>query len=95
MSLKPKVSSLRLGVVICSNSLSVIFGKKILVKYLDKSFYNLSKKILCPNMKITTLIDVLNTIKGIDTSKAFEIIMTEEEINKARICIDEMIRLGQ
>ncbi len=64
-------------------------------KYLDKSFYNLSKKILCPNMKITTLIDVLNTIKGIDTSKAFEIIMTEEEINKARICIDEMIRLGQ
>jgi len=64
-------------------------------KYLDKSFYNLSKKILCPNMKITTLIDVLNTIKGIDTSKAFEIIMTEEEINKARICIDEMLRLGQ
>lgn len=64
-------------------------------KYLDKSFYNLSKKILCPNMKITTLIDVLNTIKGIDTSKAFEIIMTEEEIAKSRICIDEMIRLGQ
>lgn len=61
----------------------------------DKEFFNLSKKILCPNMKITTLMDVYKTLKNIDNGKAFEIKMTDDEINKAKICIDEMIRLGE
>lgn len=61
----------------------------------DKDFYILSKKIICPNMKLTTLVDVYNSIKGIDTGKAFEIKMSDDEIDKSRKCIDEMIRLGQ
>jgi quinolinate synthase len=63
----------------------------------DKSFYILSKKILCPNMKITTLPDVYRTLVNLDqdNGKAFEIIMTKEEIEKARKCIDEMLRLGE
>ena len=60
----------------------------------DKKFYILSKKILCPNMKMTTLMDVLNGCKGIGNGDAFEIIMSDEEIAKARVCIDEMLRLG-
>lgn len=60
----------------------------------DKKFYVMSKKILCPNMKLTTLMDVLNSCKGIGNGGAFEIIMTDEEIAKARVCIDEMLRLG-
>lgn len=60
----------------------------------DKKFYILSKKILCPNMKMTTLMDVLNSCKGIDDGGAFEIIMSDEEIASARVCIDEMLRLG-
>lgn len=60
----------------------------------DKDFYILSKKIICPNMKLTTLVDVLNSIEGIDNGKAFEILMTPEEIAQSRKCIDEMIRLG-
>lgn len=60
----------------------------------DKEFYNLSKKIICSNMKLTTLIDVYNTLKNIDNSKAFEIKMDGELISKAKVCIDEMIRLG-
>lgn len=60
----------------------------------DKDFYVLSKKILCPNMKLTTLVDVFNSIEGIDNGDAFEINMTDDEIMKSRKCIDEMIRLG-
>lgn len=60
----------------------------------EKKFYPLSKKIVCPNMKLTTLMDVYNSLKGIDNGEAFEIHMTDEQINSSRRCIDEMIRLG-
>lgn len=60
----------------------------------DKEFYILSKKIVCPNMKLTTLMDVYKTLLGIDNGEAFEIKMTDEEIKAARVCIDEMIKLG-
>lgn len=61
----------------------------------DKKFYPLSKKILCPNMKLTTLSDVYNSLKGIGgTGEAFEILMDDQLIISARKCIDEMIRLG-
>ena len=61
---------------------------------MDKEFYILSKKIVCPNMKITTLVDVYKSVKGVNDGTAFEIIMSDEEIAKSRKCIDEMIRLG-
>ncbi len=57
----------------------------------DKKFFNLSKKILCPNMKLTTLVDVYNSLND-DGGEKIE--LSKEEIEKARICIDEMIRLG-
>ncbi|MGN0574858.1 MAG: quinolinate synthase NadA [Ruminococcus sp.] len=61
----------------------------------DKKFYPLSKKILCPNMKLTTLPDVYSALKGIGgTGEAFEILMDDQLIISARKCIDEMIRLG-
>ena len=60
----------------------------------EKEFYILSKKIVCQNMKLTTLMDVYKTLLGIDNGDAFEIKMTDEEIKAARVCIDEMIRLG-
>lgn len=60
----------------------------------DKEFYNLSKKILCPNMKLTTLMDVYKTLQNMDNGKAFEVKMDNELIQKAKVCIDEMIRLG-
>lgn len=61
----------------------------------EKEFYYLSKKILCPNMKMTTLMDVYKTLQNLDNGKAFEIVMDDEEIRKARVCIDEMICLGE
>ncbi len=60
----------------------------------DKNFYPLSKKIMCPNMKLTTLPDVYRSLLGIENGEAYEILMDNEIIEKARICIDEMIRLG-
>ena len=65
-------------------------------RYPDKEFYVLSKDLICPNMKITTLMDVYKTCEGIGETdgKAFEILMSDEQIAKAKVCIDEMIRLG-
>ena len=42
-------------------------------------------------MKLTTLVDVLNALKG---EGGEEIVLPPETITKARRCIDEMIRLG-
>ncbi|MDE5770040.1 MAG: quinolinate synthase NadA [Ruminococcus sp.] len=60
----------------------------------EKKFYPVTKDIVCHNMKITTLPDVYNALKGIENGGAFEILMDDELIAKARKCIDEMIRLG-
>lgn len=57
----------------------------------QKQFFYLSKKLLCPNMKATTLIDVLNCMTG---SGGEEIILDEMTIVKGKKCIDEMIKLG-
>jgi len=57
----------------------------------DKKFYCLSKKLICPNMKVTTLMDVFNCVNG---DGGEEIILDESTIKSARKCIDEMIRLG-
>lgn len=56
-----------------------------------KKFYPLSKELICPNMKATTLVDVYNTLKG---NGGEEIILDDETIKKARVCIDRMIELG-
>ncbi|MDR0983894.1 MAG: quinolinate synthase NadA [Ruminococcus sp.] len=58
----------------------------------EKNFFNLSKKIMCPNMKITTLIDVYRTVT--DLENAYEIDLSDEDISKAKGCIDKMLELG-
>lgn len=60
----------------------------------EKKFYPVTKNIVCRNMKLTTLPDVYNSLKGIETGEAFEILMDDALIADARKCIDEMIRLG-
>ncbi|HOU84739.1 MAG TPA: quinolinate synthase NadA [Spirochaetota bacterium] len=59
--------------------------------YPEKKFHILSKKLICVNMKITSLVDVLNSLKG---AGGEEINLDETTIRDARKCIDEMIRLG-
>jgi len=57
----------------------------------DKRFYALSHKLLCPNMKITTLVDVLNCVEGTSFE---EIVLDDVTISEAKRCIDKMIELG-
>ncbi len=57
----------------------------------EKRFYYLSKKLLCADMKLTTLIDVYSCVSG---SGGEEIILDETTIHEARKCIDKMIELG-
>ena len=57
----------------------------------DKTFHILSLKLICPNMKATTLVDVYNCLAG---KGGEEIALGENTIRAARHCIDEMIRLG-
>lgn len=57
----------------------------------DKRFYPLSKKLLCPDMKLSALTDVYNAVAG---RGGEEIVLDAETISKARGCIDAMIALG-
>lgn len=57
----------------------------------DKMFYPLSKDLVCHNMKLTTIVDVLNSVKGIGGE---EIKLDEDVRLGAKRCIDKMIELG-
>ncbi len=57
----------------------------------DKRFYPLSKELVCRDMKLTTIADVLHCLEGTDGE---EIVLEEEIRVKAKRCIDEMLRLG-
>lgn len=57
----------------------------------DKSFYIVTNNLVCPNMKVTSLVDVLNCVKG----TGGEVIELDEEVRKKAVkCIDKMIELG-
>ncbi len=53
----------------------------------DKKFYPLSKNLICPNMKLTTLPDVLDSLVG----GGEEITLDGDIMKKARVCIDKML----
>ena len=57
----------------------------------DKRFYVLSKDCVCHNMKMTTLADVYNCVKG---TGGEEIVLDEEVRLGAKRCIDKMLELG-
>ena len=57
----------------------------------DKRFYNLSKDLICSNMKATTLVDVYHAVR---CDGGEEIILDDDIMIKARKCIDKMIELG-
>lgn len=69
----------------------ISIAEQLAYDFPDKRFYPLSKELICPNMKSTTLVDVYNAVRG---KGGENIELDTETIEKARRCIDEMIRLG-
>lgn len=57
----------------------------------DKRFYPLTQDLICASMRQTTLIDVLNCLRG---KGGKEIELDRDTLKKARKPIDEMLRLG-
>lgn len=56
----------------------------------EKEFYPLSKLLICPDMKRTTLMDVLKALNG----GGLEIELSPAVIEKASVCIRRMLELG-
>ncbi len=57
----------------------------------DKLFYPLSARLICQDMKLTTLPEIYNILKGVGGE---EIVLDEDIRLKAKHSIDEMLRLG-
>ena len=57
----------------------------------DKRFYPLSKNLNCVDMKLTTLADVYQCVKG---TGGEEITLSEDVRSKALNCIEAMLKLG-
>jgi quinolinate synthase len=58
-------------------------------EYPEKEFYPLSKKCVCGDMKLTTLVDVYNCLLG---TGGEEIVLDEYTLKNARRCIDNMLK---
>ncbi len=54
----------------------------------EKKFYPLSKNCVCKDMRLTTLVDVLNCVKG---TAGEEIVLDTETMEKSKLCIDRML----
>ncbi len=57
-------------------------------RFPEKTFIPLSKRLICPDMKMATLMDVYRAVAG---TGGEEIIFDEDTAKKARGCIDRMI----
>ena len=60
-------------------------------RFPEKKFYPLTKNLVCRNMRLTSLPDVLAALNG---TGGEEITLDENTIRDAKKCIDEMMRLA-
>ena len=54
----------------------------------DKKFYPLTKECVCKDMRLTTLVDVYNCVRGVGGE---EIVLDEYTLKNARKAIDNML----
>lgn len=57
----------------------------------NKRFYPLSKRLICSDMRLTQLPDVLAALSG---NGGLEIELDADTLREARVCIDRMIEMG-
>ncbi len=70
----------------------ISIAQQLSYEFPEKEFIPLSKNLICADMKATSLIDVYKAVAG---NGGTEINFDKATAEKARICIDEMIRLGE
>ena len=59
--------------------------------YPEKRFYPLSVALTCMDMKVTTLMDIYNCLKG---QGGEEILLSQDVMDGAEKCIRRMVELG-
>ncbi len=69
----------------------ISIAETLQMECLDKQFYPLSQRLICDNMKATTLMDIYHLLND---GKGTAIELDDRTIAKARLCIDRMIELG-
>ncbi len=60
----------------------------------EKRFYPISTRLICPDMRITTISDIERVLREIDADTAKPLTLPDDIAGKARHCLDEMLRLG-
>lgn len=60
----------------------------------EKRFYPMANRLICPDMRVTTLTDVARVLCEIGQGSARELCLPQELMQPARHCLDEMLRLG-
>ncbi|MDR3766666.1 MAG: quinolinate synthase NadA [Butyricicoccus sp.] len=81
-------SSAREFIIATENSIT----EHLQYQYPDKVFYPLTAKLTCPDMRITSLMDIYHCIQG---TGGEEIQLADEVMEKASKCIEKMIALGK
>ncbi len=60
----------------------------------EKRFYPMANRLICPDMRATTVCDVQRVLHEIGSGCAEELILPGALMAPARRCLDEMLRLG-
>ncbi len=60
----------------------------------EKRFYPMANRLICPDMRATTVCDVARVLREIGSGGAKELLLPDELMIPARHCLDEMLRLG-
>ena len=64
--------------------------EKLTEECLEKQFYLLDDNLVCEDMKLTTLEDLLNKLEKLDD----EIVLDDDIMINARKCLDNMLEAG-
>ncbi len=60
----------------------------------EKRFYPMANRLICPDMRATTVCDVARVLREIGSGSAEELMLPDALMTPARHCLDEMLRLG-
>ncbi len=60
----------------------------------EKRFYPIASRLICPDMRVTTVCDIVRTLREIGNGSAQELLLPDALMVSARHCLDTMLCLG-